>query len=282
MLLCGARELLRKLSSERLRSGGGSAMRSAQASLAAVWNSASMSFRLQLALSVSACVAAVFAALLTNARTIAYETEVTRAFETHALVWSMMRDLQDAEADQRDFLLTENVKFLEPFNLARERIPLAYAQLKELVSDEREQAALLSSIWSLIQDKLKVLAQTIDLTNDAKKSEALQIVRAGAGKFPMDQIRSEAEAFSDIEHRRFSEGQQKLRRLHPVRLAIMLSSLAVALLLGYRVLRSVQAIKELRIRARASDVLRESEERFRGVYENAGMGIATVAADGTI
>ncbi len=223
---------------------------------------------MQLAFAVTACIAAAIAALITATQITAYETEATRALEVRALATSLLSIVQDAETGQRGFLLTDDEGSLKPYNSAREKIWPIYLKLHDLVAGEREQSARLQRMWSLADDKLKEVAQTIDLAKHGRKSAALEIVRAGLGQFIMDQFRAEDAIFSEVELQHLHEREEILARSRSICLAIMLSGLVIMLALGFLLLRASRSRTQLQIRALAGDALRESEERFRTLADN--------------
>ena len=110
-------------------------------------------------------------------------------------------ELKDAETGQRGYLLTSNIKYLEPYATAIVNLPLTTAKLKTLTADNPHQQVRIEQLQKLIDIKLRELAQTISLQGAGKAAEALEIVQLDLGKDTMDKILSIAKAMAGEENR---------------------------------------------------------------------------------
>ena len=102
-------------------------------------------------------------------------------------VGRLVSGLLDAETGQRGFLLTGEARYLEPYNRAIQTIPAELAELNRLQS--QGQPATVAPLNDLVNQKIAVLRQTIELRRSEGIAPALSIVLSDRGKQVMDQIR---------------------------------------------------------------------------------------------
>jgi signal transduction histidine kinase len=96
----------------------------------------------------------------------------------------------DAETGQRGFLLTEDPKYLQPYDMSVAGVAEAVNNLQGLaVRTPRIQEAV-ERVSSLIKDKYAELAETVALSRAGRRIEALDVVRSDRGKKVMDEIRA--------------------------------------------------------------------------------------------
>jgi methyl-accepting chemotaxis protein len=97
--------------------------------------------------------------------------------------------LKDAETGQRGFLITGEERYLEPYNLSRQKVNGAIGSLRKLTSDNPKQQARLDKIEPLIEAKYTELKETIELRREKGFEEARRVVITDRGKKVMDDIR---------------------------------------------------------------------------------------------
>jgi signal transduction histidine kinase/CheY-like chemotaxis protein len=104
-----------------------------------------------------------------------------------------LRDLlvatTDAETGQRGYLLTNDERYLAPYDAAQARIARSLDDLQAPPAGA-ELTASLPELRDAIGDKLKELADTIALNRSGARDAALDIVRSDRGKRIMDHIGS--------------------------------------------------------------------------------------------
>ncbi len=105
----------------------------------------------------------------------------------------------DAESGQRGFLLTQDAVYLEPYNTARQSIAQQLDLLSSLTADNPEQIQKLKNIQELITLKFNELQTTVDLQNQSKHLEALNLVATGHGNNLMQRIREKLSVFETTE-----------------------------------------------------------------------------------
>ena len=102
---------------------------------------------------------------------------------------STLQDLTNAETGQRGFLLTNNERYLAPYDAARIGIAADTARLRRLVGSDAAQNRLLDSLDKGIDAKLSELAETIALNRSSGFAAARALVETGSGRTTMDEIR---------------------------------------------------------------------------------------------
>ena len=103
--------------------------------------------------------------------------------------------LKDAETGQRGYLLTGDDTYLQPCNLSLSAMQRNMASLKELTDDNAVQRRLVLQIEDLRHEKLRELAETIELRRSKGQDAAVAVTRSDAGRVLMDRIR-------DLAHRK--------------------------------------------------------------------------------
>jgi len=113
-------------------------------------------------------------------------------FHTHQaiiLTNQFLSYVQDAETGQRGYLLTRDLKYLEPYHTGKIKAYKSINELIDLTKDNENQTVRLKKIKLLLDEKINELAVTIDLTGKDKFAQALVIVKQDQGKKFMDEIR---------------------------------------------------------------------------------------------
>jgi CheY-like chemotaxis protein/signal transduction histidine kinase/CHASE3 domain sensor protein len=111
----------------------------------------------------------------------------------------LLSSVQDAETGQRGFLLTNNDKYLEPYNFAVAAISTKLDEIAQLTSDNAAQKPRIAALRLHIGSKLAELRQTIDLRRTQGLEAALAVVSSDRGKAEMDAIRAQLAAMAQEE-----------------------------------------------------------------------------------
>jgi signal transduction histidine kinase len=97
--------------------------------------------------------------------------------------------LLDAETGQRGFLLTQDPRYLEPYEAARRQIAPDIERLKQLHRSDPEQEKAVDDLSRAVSDRLAELGQTIALTQAGSTSAALDVVKTDRGRESMEAAR---------------------------------------------------------------------------------------------
>ncbi|MDE2049553.1 MAG: CHASE3 domain-containing protein, partial [Gammaproteobacteria bacterium] len=121
-------------------------------------------------------------------RTVLSEQLVTHSFEVIITAQSLRSALQDAERDQRGYLLTGRPTYLKPYEAAVHRAPALITRLTELTADDPEQAQQVAGLIPTIDAKLGELRRTLDTYRTAGFAAVRSIVETNAGLDTMQSV----------------------------------------------------------------------------------------------
>ncbi len=107
-------------------------------------------------------------------------------FEQYLLLFA---DLKEAEDWQREYLLTGEIQYLAPYQVAVARVGEQLRSMDALVSDDQAAAARFREMQTLATKRLDLLQQVIDTRAENGMDAALAIVRSGQGAAVRSQIR---------------------------------------------------------------------------------------------
>lgn len=108
--------------------------------------------------------------------------------------------MRDAETGQRGYLLTNDPAYLEPYDIGVVNAEKDFSILRELTQDNHLQQSRLDAIHPLMLQKLRELAETIDLARQGRHDDAMAVVLSGRGKSLMDDVRDLIADFRNEEH----------------------------------------------------------------------------------
>ncbi len=169
--------------------------------------------------------------------------------------------LKDVESGQRGFLLTGEVRHLEPYREAIRLIPGLMKRLSEVTTPGTTQRARLGQLRPLIANKLAEVQQTIELRRDQRTDEALAIIRTDQGKATMDEIRTICDAMEIAATQHYRElaaaVESTIKRLG------LISTAGSLALFGLLVMAAVTIHRGLRRRQMLIASLESSEQQTR-------------------
>ena len=103
---------------------------------------------------------------------------------------ALLSAAKDAETGQRGYLLTRDPLYLEPYGQALKAIARERKTLRQLAADGYAPLAGIETLDALLDTKLAELDRTIAVSRTQGVGAAIAIVRAGAGRAAMEQIRA--------------------------------------------------------------------------------------------
>lgn len=124
-----------------------------------------------------------FTMMRDSERWVAHTMQVLQAAD------SLRIAVVDAETGQRGYLLTQDPLYLQPFVDSQKKIGEQLNLLRELTDDNSAQQKYMTEIDAATQQKLKLMQTTIQLEEQGKHDEAMQIVHTNEGRRLMVEIR---------------------------------------------------------------------------------------------
>lgn len=101
----------------------------------------------------------------------------------------VLSDMKDAETGQRGYLITGNVKYLEPYRTGMQHIRAQLEVLRQLTKDNPGRQKNIDTLGFLVGEKLSELEQTVNLRNANGFDAAARVVMTDKGRLVMDAIR---------------------------------------------------------------------------------------------
>ena len=117
------------------------------------------------------------------------ENIIEQTLEVIEHVALILSSLSDSETGQRGYLLTGELKYLEPYNSGVFSVGKEVDEVKTLTEDNPNQQERIIVLQELIEAKKEELQETVDLKEQGKGEEAIVIVLSDRGKDIMDDIR---------------------------------------------------------------------------------------------
>jgi signal transduction histidine kinase len=161
--------------------------------------------------------------------------------------------LKDAESGSRGFLITSDEAYLEPYRQAQQDLPKELAQLQELTSDNPSEQMRVEQLHTIIQKRMTILEQGIQLHRGQLTDSAKMLVRGGSGQAVMNEIRAIATQMQQEEKSLLDKrvATWKSNALRAKEAAIFASVLDLTLIL--LTLRFITRERRLRAKADASN-----------------------------
>lgn len=155
---------------------------------------------------------------------------------------------QDLETGARGYAVTGNDEYLEPYLRASGNLDGEMATLTSLLDGDPAQRDRLTSLKSLLAEKVAVTTRTVDARRSQGLEGASAVILAGNGKLVMDQVRSAVAEMAAVEDRSIDAQDQRAEaRGRQTVIIVTFGSLLGVLLVG---IASVVIHRDLRNRKR--------------------------------
>lgn len=199
-------------------------------------------------LSLPLAIAAVCLLILINemgyARSSAAVAEMAEAQRTRAGINQLLQLMLDAETGQRGFLLTGDLKYLQPYERANADIANTLDQLRRFYIASPPDLEDFSLLSRHIQRKLAEIDVTVRLRRQGNEDAWKFVVTTDVGQEQMDAIRTQATRLIMSANLRIDHAQERIgQALQLSRVGIAIVALA-ALLAFHLYLRQSQALRE--------------------------------------
>ncbi len=157
----------------------------------------------------------------------------------------LLSAVKDAETGQRGFIITGEENYLEPYNTALGVINQTFKDIRELTKDNPNQQQRLQELDPLLQNRLAIIKETIDLRKDPQKGfeAAKQVVSTDKGRELMDKIRQTALDMENEENKllqqRIEEATLTVKQTHFTIIGVTLSAFVLLFLTGFLLTRNI-------------------------------------------
>jgi len=139
---------------------------------------------------------------VTLERTRASTEEVLETRERRGALVDLLSVIQDAETGQRGYLLTNEDRYLKPYERAVKQTDERLARLAKLLQSDAQSSDFIKKLSTAIDAKLAELSETVALAKAGESAQAIALVRSDRGKQLMDHLRELlSEKRNDVEAR---------------------------------------------------------------------------------
>jgi signal transduction histidine kinase len=182
----------------------------------------------------------------------------------------IMSSVKDAETGNRGYLISGDEDYLQPYNSATRDLPAEINRFQALTTDNPVQQARIPDMRAVIEQRLSLLQQGIDLRRSGGKDMIRSLILSGTGKSEMDHLRRIADDAQAEEHRLLSlrtaaAQSNRSRARQTVAIASALDFLLIVLMFRYLAHeRSLRVAAEL-AGERLAVARAETEERAKEV-----------------
>ena len=188
--------------------------------------------------------------------------------------------LTQAESGQRGFLYTNNEQYLVAYTRATGELDSHINRVAELTADNRVQQTRVSQLRELAQHKLGELAETIRLHRAGDIDASQAVVQSDVGLYTMQQIRG---VLADMQQEEIALEQRRTpayaASVRSTVASIYVTTLVAALGLGFL---AFYILREIRLRERHGEQIRQREEWFRTTLTSIGDGVIATDERGRI
>jgi len=160
----------------------------------------------------------------------ALRAAVERSYNTRLQIQSVFSLMQDAETGQRGYIITGNLRFLEPYDHALDRLDSQMTALGNLYLGNAEQTGNARNLSRQIARKRQIMQRTISLRQVGDAAAASALVSSGEGKVAMDEIRRLVDFMTQQEANHLAQLSDKAQ-FRTARTEILVVALFLALVL---------------------------------------------------
>jgi signal transduction histidine kinase len=216
----------------------------------AVWaatESRMQSITQKITVNLACALIAVFALIGINE--LAYDKSVdamddlSQTESTRTNLQRLLRDVLDAETGQRGYLLTDDVRYLEPYNAAIADIGATQDALREIFVNKPSQIQMLAELSRTVQRKLVEMDLSLRMKREGKEEAWKFVLTTDVGKEQMDAIRLNASRLIEFSQKETNSSYTDIRKaLLLARIGITVVA-AVGFLAFWLYLRQTAALK---------------------------------------
>ena len=175
----------------------------------------------------------------------------------------ILLNLRRAESAQRGFVLTGQESYRQEYRIAAVNTPISLENAKTATADNPQQVERLTALTPLIRDKLEEMERVIGLYDQGRLPEAQEVIRAGAGRNLMENIRDHVLTMYNAERDLLDARRAESRRTSAFLLAATLVGSALILLIGALSIYLVQ--RNAREREQAQHALKAANENLESI-----------------
>jgi PAS domain S-box-containing protein len=157
-----------------------------------------------------------------------------RAWVTHTrsvieTTQRLLASVQQVEADERGYLVTQDPHYLASYQTASDAVPGEESQLQTLVADNPPQIAQVRGLVKAIDGRMAIVGQTLRTAQAGDLEGARTFVAGGQGRAVMEDVRARAARVMELENDLLTQRTNDARRTQSLSLVIGLTVSLLAL-----------------------------------------------------
>ena len=130
---------------------------------------------------------------------------VTQTMRLTHRIDQVLTYVSQAENAQRGFVITSDVRYLEPYERAQKALPSLLESLRAAMKDEPAQAQRFADVERLATERMAALAVVIGHVQAGERDVGVAGIRSGQGRALMDDLRSAVAALGAAERDRLEQ-----------------------------------------------------------------------------
>lgn len=202
--------------------------------------------------------AAIAGTALSLQRQLSEQRWVRHTLAVRTLLLQAFSTLQEAESNERGFLLTGDEAFLASYRAARERVPEDLRTLQSKIADNPEQVQRARKLNEIVDSRLSLLAERTE--ERLANPRTVKLTQLSAGKSLMDAAQAAVAQMIDAENQLLKTREESARWAASSTQGATVVALLLASLLGWAMMsQNRKQIKDLR--AALAQAKEESERR---------------------
>ncbi len=151
---------------------------------------------------------------------------VAHSHEVINQIASFLSDMADVETGQRGYVITGEDRYLDVYRSALPSVDQKLKHLRELTADNPAQQRRLDALDPLVQSKLAIVKEIIDLRKDKGFEASAKLVQTDKGKDVMEKIRQLTADMQEEENRLLKQrSDEEAGRAQSTKSTIILGSL---------------------------------------------------------
>ncbi|WP_297585163.1 CHASE3 domain-containing protein [Devosia sp.] len=167
-------------------------------------------------------------------------TDVTKSYQVRNAARELTNALNQAEANQRGFLLTGDRRFLAPYADAVTGLDNRVQTLVEMTAGDPLQAVRVDSIRTDIVGKMAEMSRAVELASTERVEEAQTLTETGMGARLMAEVTTTLEAFIAEEDDKLSRRNLDMDQTRTALVIALIAAMAAAVTLAYALLTRTQ------------------------------------------
>jgi len=191
---------------------------------------------------------------------------------------NFLLNVEDIETAQRGYVITGDVKYLEPYELGINSIESTYAQIRNLVKDNPNQQIIIDSLYKFSKKKIDFAKNVVFVRKNKDFQTAQELVTTDTGENLMKQIRELTNKFIDNERillsKRLNTAEENFSSAQRVIITSIVSTIVILLIALYFF------INDYNKRVLSEKQLQENELRTKKFLNSLPLGIFVLGIDG--